>query len=190
MRQKSPSSLPLKSRAPVSVASWNVHQKFAMKESGAFPLSRMITGTFTTVDNCDDHRHLLLHTTGEQQLIQENSSCNCGISTVSHDFAHESAGTAQQGHRTPDQCTALGESLWSAARDQGKRPLHHDRVVDDLAQFELCVTVSVNKSSVHHFDDERKEAPPQHVNAGTCIHCRTKHQPRSTIVASSPWAAR
>ena len=52
-----------------------------------FPLSRMITGTFTTVENRDDLWHLLLHTTDEQQLVQENSSCNCGISTVSHDFA-------------------------------------------------------------------------------------------------------
>ena len=103
--------------------------------------------------------------------------------------SHESAGTARQGHRTPDQRTATGESLWSAARDQGKRPLHHDRAVDDVAQCELCVPVSVNESSVHHFDDELKWAPPQYVDAGTCIHCRTKHQQRSSTTASSPWPA-
>ena len=31
-----------------------------------------------------------------------------------------------------NQWTATGESQWSAAQDQGKRPLRHDSVVDDL----------------------------------------------------------
>ena len=59
--------------------------------------------------------------------------------------------------RTPDQGTAPGESQWSAGLDQGKRPLRHDSVVDDLDMHHnghvnnqsnvhisaLCVPVSV-----------------------------------------------
>ena len=42
------------------------------------------------------------------------------------------AGPAQQGRRAPDQWNATGESQWSAALDQGKQPLRHDRDADDL----------------------------------------------------------
>ena len=44
----------------------------------------------------------------------------------------ESAGLAQEGQRTPRQWTATGKSQRSAARDQGKRPKRHDKVVNDL----------------------------------------------------------
>ena len=50
----------------------------------------MITGTSTTVDELHgviDQGHLLLHAKGEQQPVQEKTNYNCGISTVSHDFA-------------------------------------------------------------------------------------------------------
>ena len=39
---------------------------------------------------------------------------------------------AQTERGTPFQWTATGESQWSAELDQGKRPLRHDSVVNDL----------------------------------------------------------
>ena len=44
-----------------------------------------------------------------------------------------------------------GKSLWSAARDQGKHPLRHDRVVDDSAQFDTVRTCLCKEEQIHHF---------------------------------------
>ena len=55
---------------------------------------------------------------------------------------------AQQGRRTPDQWNATGESQWSAELDQGKRPLRHDRVVDDLDMHNGLVNTSPKKHSL------------------------------------------
>ena len=65
-------------RAPVSVASWNVHQIRDDLNLGHFHCHARSQGRSQPSMNCDDQGHLLLHTTGEQQLVQENSSCNCG----------------------------------------------------------------------------------------------------------------
>ena len=73
------------------------------------------------------------------------------------DRARGNCWTCTPGRRTPYQWTATGESHWSAGLDQGKRPLSHDSVVDDLNMHNnghvknqsnvhrsaLCVPVSV-----------------------------------------------
>ena len=37
-----------------------------------------------------------------------------------------------------------------------KRPLRHDRVVDDFAQFDTVRTCLCKEEQIHHFDDELK----------------------------------
>ena len=113
----------------------------AMKRSEALPLYNrrcMITGTFTTVDELR-HRPwapVVAHN-GHATTVQINTSCNCGISTVSHDCARtcwtctksidhlvnvlqlenldgrprESASAPRQGcRRTPRLCMITGTS--------------------------------------------------------------------------------
>ena len=99
------------------------------------------------MSTCGTSEHL--HNRGIDHV---QTYCNCGTCTVflgdcrctttgceRRDLdrlltacTRESAGLAQEGHRTPCQWTPTGESQWSAARDPGKRPLRHDSVVDDL----------------------------------------------------------
>ena len=147
MRREPNIAATVESRAPVSVASWNVHQNSRGPESGAFPLSRMIAGTFTTVDE--------LRRPWASQRTSNNFARRIRAATVgsrpSPTTSHESAGTARQGHRTPDQCTATGESQWQGV--QRNLQLRHDRDVDDLSLQ--------HNGNIHHSVDELKRGTIQ-----------------------------
>ena len=111
----------VESRSPVSVASWNVHRIRDDLNLGHFPPTRMITGTYTTVDELRK-----TSTMGTCRCTQrackrqgpEKRAANCGISIVSSRRAPE----LQDLHNHDDHRInrlQLGKSLWSAARDQG-----------------------------------------------------------------------
>ena len=141
----------------------------------------MITGTFTIVDELQSYRHghLSLHIAGEQQLVQEKRAATVG-SRQSPTTSHESAGPAQQGHRTHRQCTATGESQWSAERDQGNLQLRHDREIDDLSLQ--------HNGNIHHFVDElRKHHPLLIGNCGNLSGMITETLPVPSIYIP-PWA--
>ena len=79
MRRKPIIAATAESRVPVCCCELEGPTKFAMDLNlGALPLLRITTvETFTTIDELHrviDHGHSLLHTTGEQQLVQEKSS--------------------------------------------------------------------------------------------------------------------
>ena len=65
-----------------------------------------------------------------------------------------------RGHRTPDQWTATGESQGSAELDREKRPLRHDKVVDDL-----------DMHNGGHVNDQSKNA--QFDTVRTCLCSKT-----------------
>ena len=80
-----------------------------------------------------NHRHLLLHTTGMQQHRQRFNELQLwDRDWLLTDCTRGSCWTCTPKRGKPDQWTATGESQWSAAQDQGKRPLRHDSVIDDL----------------------------------------------------------
>ena len=56
------------------------------------------------------HGHLSLHTRACQQPCPELNDCNVGA-RLSSPRLHSATGPAQQGHRSPCQCTATGEFL-------------------------------------------------------------------------------
>ena len=86
--------------------------------------------------------HLSLHANGhvddhirELQLSsQQLDDCNVGA-RMSSPRLHSETGPAQQGHRSPCQCTATEEFLWFPEQDHGNLSLHHDRDVNDLVQI-------------------------------------------------------
>ena len=62
-------------------------------------------------------------------------SKNCVGARLSSPRLHSETATAQQGPRSPCQCTATGEFVWFPEQDHGNLSLHHDRDVDDLVQI-------------------------------------------------------
>ena len=126
-----------------------------------------------------------------EQQCPASTAATVGSRPISHGLHPKIAGPAQQGHRTPDQWTATGESQWSAELDNGKRPLRHDREVDDLdmhndgrvnnqstnAQFALCVPVSEQNGNIHHSVEELKRGTI-HCPAKTAGTCRAWSQRR------------
>ena len=87
-------------------------------ESGANTLSRMITGTFITVDELQlrsQRKHLLLHTTGMSTTLSKN--CNCGIPDLH--CLDQNPCLAQQRARQP--CPRGGHPRRRSAQ-QGHRP--------------------------------------------------------------------
>ena len=73
---------------------------------------------------------LVVHTRACQPPCPELDDCNVGA-RLSSPHLHSETGPAQQGQRSPCQCTATGEFLWFPEQDQRKLSLHHDRDVDD-----------------------------------------------------------
>ena len=99
-----------------------------------------------------------LHTTGMQQPVQSSTSCNCGSSAVSSTLSmhcnwrismvngpREPASAPRQGCQRPCPSTnttvaTVGARLsrhrhrygFLTSQDQGRQPLRHDSVADDL----------------------------------------------------------
>ena len=80
------------------------------------------------------HGHFVVHTRACRPPCPELDDCNVGA-RLSSPRLHSETGPAQQGQRSPCQCTATGELLWFPEQDHGKLSLQHDRDVDDLVQI-------------------------------------------------------
>ena len=61
-------------------------------------------------------------------------SKNCVGARLSSPRLHSETAPAQQGPRSPCQCTATVEFLWFPKQDHRNLSLHHDRDVDDLVR--------------------------------------------------------
>ena len=79
-------------------------------------------------------RHMSLHTTGMSTTLSRAQRAATVGARLSHPRLHPNLQDLPNRHRTPHQCTAAGESLWSAELHHGKLPLRHDRDVDDLVK--------------------------------------------------------
>ena len=101
--------------------------------------------------------HLSLHTTGRvNDLVQAQNatSCNCGIST---NFSRPAPENPMDFHKRDIKHLVNGLQLGNlngqAELEREKRPLRHDRVVDDLTCTTTGMSITVQKKK--QFDTVR-----------------------------------
>ena len=158
---------------------WTVHGLCRWTESEALPLYNrrcVITGTFTTVDELQrviDHGYFVVAQNEHATTVQNQTSCNCGISTVSHDCARTCWTCTTDvdhlinvlqlenlyGNQTKGICicaTTGMSTTWSVARGDTLKTATSWNV-NDLPRPLLNSVQGVNLEDLHHASADPEE---------------------------------